>query len=82
MTTGAISKILLNREFNVPFIYFDLKTLVLSLQRLFIKLEVIGQCQTASDFLKIDLRAVKTFFGLINTTIGFVEINHQENRRR
>ena len=49
MTTEDISKILLNSESNVPFIYFDLKNLVLSLQRLFIKLEIIDQCQTASD---------------------------------
>lgn len=35
----------------VPFVHFDLKNLVLSLWRPFIKLEIIDQCQTAFDFL-------------------------------
>ena len=54
----------------VLFIYFDLKNLVLNL-KLFIKSEVIDECQTAFNFLKIDLNVDKIVFKLTNVTLGF-----------
>ena len=43
----------------IPFMYFDIKNLVPYILKLFVKLEVIEACKTASDFLEIDLSMEK-----------------------
>ena len=37
----------------IPFMYFDIKNLVTNILKLFVKLEVIEGCKTASDLLEI-----------------------------
>ena len=43
----------------IPFMYFDIKNLVTNILKLFVKLEVIEGCKTASDLLEIDLSMEK-----------------------
>ena len=54
----------------VPFLYFDLKTLITSLLKLFIKETVISEAKTASQLMKIDLDD-SNFIPNKNIEIGF-----------
>ena len=55
----------------VPFIYFNLKKLVICLLKLFVKAEVIDNCKTPFDLTNIDLDKKSNFHELNNMTRGF-----------
>ena len=58
-----------------PFMYFDIKNLVTNqsffYKLIFVKLEVIKGCNTASDLLEIDLSMEKNLFKVNQISVGF-----------
>ena len=68
-----------------PYIYFDLKNLVVNLLKLFIKSEVIENCKTSSDILNLDVADENNWIKLYQITIGFAaetslrELKRQDN---
>ena len=55
----------------IPVMFFDIKNLVTNILKLFVKLEVIEGCKTASDFLEIDiyLKSIKSQLVLQQTNL-------------
>ena len=52
--------------------YFDIKNLVTNILKLFVKLEVIEGCKTASDLLEIELSMEKYLLKVSQIAVGFV----------
>ena len=55
----------------IPVMFFDIKNLVTNILKLFVKLEVIEGCKTASDLLEIDiyLKSIKSQLVLQQTNL-------------
>ena len=51
--------------------YFDINNLVTNILKLFVKLEVIEGCKTASDLLEIDLSMEKNLLKVNQISVGF-----------
>jgi hypothetical protein len=55
----------------LPFMYYDLKALVVSLLRLFIKSNIISNCKSGSEMMKINLSAEANVINVKDVTVGF-----------
>ena len=55
----------------IPFMYFNIKNLVTNILKLFVQLEVIEGCKTASDLLEIDLSMEKNLLKVNQISVGF-----------